>query len=195
MHRVNFALFLIFSFYTYDFVFYDFVNLFPQFPSHQYTCTPKLQLPKLNFCDLVIINAISILIIQLLFSSLLYYSNTTRYIRFSKNLSLLSRKTIQYPISLPPFSHLLHLIILIDTFESLFILIPIMCEMEIFHINRLYAFHILSSFIYRCRTICLVYNTTFKFSLKIIHYLRLLSSLGNKNSCFYVVLIIASKRE
>ena len=84
---------------TFLYNYYDFVNL--NFSSNQRVVdTPHLEFPNLDLGDIVILSALCILIIHLLFIILLYCSNTFRYVRFSKNLSTLNKKTfvqIQIP--------------------------------------------------------------------------------------------------
>ena len=176
MRNVNFVLLLIILFLIYDFVNYDFVNLYPEIPSRQHVYTQLLVLPKLNFYDFVVMTAFSILIIQQLYISLLYYSRTIRYVRFSNNLSILGKKSVsQRPITTSSVTHLLYFIFSIDSFESLFISITIVCEIYIIHSNtRFFIFHMLNYIICRCKTIYSTYELTLKLSLKTIHYLSLL---------------------
>ena len=160
----TFILFLVILLFIYDFVNYDFVNLF-KFSFNGYVCSPKLELPKLNaISDIVVLIATSILIIYLLFILLLYYSNTIRYVRFSNNISTLNKKSlVNIEFSTIVFTHLLLCPIFIN-FESIVLLI-IQFDIDIFYVN------ISLKLCYKL--LILVYKTyvfSLKISFKIIHY-------------------------
>ena len=135
MRYANYILFFILLLIIYDFVNYDLVNLF-KFSSNRYVCTPKLEFPKLDLGDIVVISAISLLIIHMLFIILLYYSNTFRYIRFSNNLSTLNKKTIvQIQILEILAVHLLLCSFFLSIKFELFVSLLIQFEINTSHVN------------------------------------------------------------
>ena len=138
MRCANVFLFFIILFLIYDFESYDFVNQCPKSLSYQHVCLciPKLEFPKLFFCDIMAMFAVGILIIYLLFTSFLYCSYTVRYVNFSSNLSTLNKKSLlQNQILTNLAVHLLYFIVLSISFEPFFVLTLMMSEIDIFHIN------------------------------------------------------------
>ena len=182
-------LLLLLFYCLYDFVNYDFVNLF-KFSSNEYVCTPKLELPKINLCDTVVLITTSILIIYLLFIILLYHSKAIRYVRFSNNISTLNKKSlVQIKISALLFANLLLCPIFMSiSFEFIFSLL-IQFEIDTFHVN------VSLQFCYKLLT--LFYKTLYvfmlKFSFKIIQYITMLfkkSLYSWENFLLWVILII-----
>ena len=135
MHCVNAALFLIIFHLIHNSAHYDFVNLCPNL-SYQYVCTTKLELPKLNFCDIVVLSTVSILIIYCLYISLLHCSYLVRYVKFLNNLSTLNKTSIvQNQISTNLGIPLLFSIAVFSiSFESIVVLLSIIFEIGTFHI-------------------------------------------------------------
>ena len=174
MHCVNAVLFLIIFFFIHDSANYDFVNLRPKL-SYQYVYTPKLEFPKLNFCDIVVLSTFCILTIYWLYISFLHCSYLFRYVKFSNNLSTLKKKSLvqnQISINLPIFL-LLFIAVLSTSVESLFVLLTIMLEIGIPH--NCFSLHTIFKHLLtiNCRWKALN-NFTLKFGLNTICYLFLL---------------------
>ena len=174
MHCVNTVLFCFLLFFIHDSANYDFVNLRSKH-SYQYVCTPKLEFPKLNFCDIAILSTFSILIIYCLYISLLHCSYLVRYVKFSNNLSTLNKKSlVQNQISPNlAISLLLFIAIFSISFESLIVLLTLMVEIETFCIY--FSLHIflkqLLSISYRLKAIN---DFTMKLGFKTMCYLFIL---------------------
>ena len=133
MHCVNAVLFLIIFVFIHDSANCDFVSLRPKL-SYQYVFTPKLELPKYNICDIVLLSTVSILILYNLYISLLHCSNMVTFVKFSNNLSTLNKKSLlQNEIWINLAISLLFFIVLTRRFETLVVLLPMMSEIRILH--------------------------------------------------------------
>ena len=75
MHCVNAVLFLFILYFIHDSANYDFVNLRSKL-SYQYVCTPKLEFPKLNFCDIAILTLFAYILPYTFFLNNYYLSVT-----------------------------------------------------------------------------------------------------------------------
>ena len=191
MRYANYILFFTLLLIIYDFVNYDYVNLF-KFSSNRYVCTPKLEFPKLDLGDIVVISAISLIIIHMLFIILLYYSNTFRYVRFSNNLSTLNKKTL-VQIQIPEILaiHLLLCSIFLSINFELFVSLLIQFAINTFHVNI--SFQLCYKLLTLVCKFKMLYDCTLNFSFKIIHYITmfLIKSLYSwENFLVWVILII-----